>query len=156
MVYRDWLCSLSPVVMSYVHEISHKRRKEMNQQMIALYDLVQDIGKADFVAALELAAEQQMYGVEYLRAIVSLPPARVPCGSGPSAPEALALTGPPQPEVELFQYRGMGTLDGVATDRHWRIGRAWRRGGCDPDPIGDKLGPAPRVAARRQGQRPND
>src|SRR6266566_4616439 len=75
MVYRDWLCSLSPVVMSYVHEISHKRRKAMNQQMIALYELAQEIGKADFIAALELAAEQQMYGAEYLRAIVALPSA---------------------------------------------------------------------------------
>src|SRR2546429_689296 len=81
MVYRDWLCSLSPVVMSYVHEISHKRRKEMNQQMIALYDLVQEIGKADFVAALELAAEQQTYGAEYLRAIVAPPSPSVPATS---------------------------------------------------------------------------
>jgi transposase len=36
MVYRDGLCSLSPVVMSYVCEISHQRRAELNQQMIAL------------------------------------------------------------------------------------------------------------------------
>ncbi len=38
MVYRDWLCSLSPLATRYVHEISHKRRKEMNPQMIALYE----------------------------------------------------------------------------------------------------------------------
>jgi transposase len=100
MVYRDWLCSLSPVVMSYVHEISHKRRKEMKQQMIALYDLAQEIGKADFIAALELAAEQQMYGAEYLRAIVSIPSALVPTGSAQLSADALALSGPPQPEVE--------------------------------------------------------
>jgi hypothetical protein len=102
--------------MSYVHEISHKRRKEMNQQVIALYDLVQEIGKADFVAALELAAEQQMYGAEYLRAIVSLPPARVPTGSAPWAPDALALSGPPQLEVErdLAQYeRYVANREGV-------------------------------------------
>jgi transposase len=106
MVYRDWLCSLSPVVMSYVHEISHKRRKEMKQQMIALYDLAQEIGKADFIAALELAAEQQMYGAEYLRAIVSIPSELQPTGSAQIPPDALALSGPPQPEVErdLAQY----------------------------------------------------
>jgi transposase len=106
MVYRDWLCSLSPVVMSYVHEISHKRRKAMNQQMIALYDLAQEIGKADFVAALELAAEQQMYGAEYVRAIVSLPSSLVPAGSAHIPPDALALSAPSQPEVErnLGQY----------------------------------------------------
>jgi hypothetical protein len=45
------------------------RRSEMSQQMIALYDVAQEMGKADFVAALELAAEQQMYGAEYVRAI---------------------------------------------------------------------------------------
>jgi transposase len=106
MVYRDWLCSLSPVAMSYVHEISPKRRKEMHQQMIALYDLAQEIGKADFVAALELAAEQQMYGAEYLRAIVSMP--SVPQSTGPAQADSdvLTLVCPPQPEVErdLAQY----------------------------------------------------
>ena len=71
MVYRDWLCNLSPQVSSYVQELSYKRRAEMSQQMIALYDLAQEMGKPDFVAALELAAEQQTYGVEYVRAILS-------------------------------------------------------------------------------------
>jgi transposase len=60
MVYRDWLCDLAPAVSSYVRDLCHKRRAEMNAQMLALYELVQEIGKADFVAALELAAEQQM------------------------------------------------------------------------------------------------
>ena len=36
------------------------------------------MGTADFVAALELAAEQQMYGVEYIRAILALPTCLVP------------------------------------------------------------------------------
>lgn len=106
MVYRDWLCSLCPVVMNYVHEISHKRRKEMNPQIIALYDLAQKIGKADFVAALELATEQQMYGAEYLRAIVSIPSASALTQEAPISPEILAFACPPQPEVErdLAQY----------------------------------------------------
>jgi hypothetical protein len=103
MVYRDWLCSLSPVVRSYVSELCHKRRAEMNPQMIALYDLAQEIGKADFVAALELAAEQQMYGAEYLRAIVSLPSPAMCAGP---VPDGLTLLSPPQPAVErdLAQY----------------------------------------------------
>jgi hypothetical protein len=106
MVYRDWLCSLSPVVMTYVQEISHKRRAEMKPQLLALYDLAQEIGKADFVAALELAAEQQMYGAEYLRAIVALPSAAAPTGSAPITCDPLAFSGPSQPEVErdLAQY----------------------------------------------------
>ena len=106
MVYRDWLCSLSPVVMSYVQEISHKRRQEMNQQMLALYDLAQELGKADFVAALELAAEQQMYGAEYVRAIVSLPSGPASTQPARADPDGLTLVGPPQAEVErdLAQY----------------------------------------------------
>jgi hypothetical protein len=102
MVYRDWLCSLSPTVMSYVHEISHKRRSEMKPQIIALYDLAQEIGKADFLVALELAAEQQMYGAEYLRAIVTLPSVSTPQVTS----DSLDFSGPSQPEVErdLAQY----------------------------------------------------
>src|SRR5947207_120908 len=106
MVYRDWLCSLSPVVMSYVHEISHKRRSELQQQVIALYDLVQETGKADFIAALELAAEQQMYGAEYLRAILTMPWEPGPAASGQADLDALVRVSPPQSEVErdLAQY----------------------------------------------------
>jgi hypothetical protein len=100
MVYRDWLCSLSPVVMSYVHEISHKRRSEMKPPMIALYDLAQEMGKADFMVALELAAEQQMYGAEYIRAILALPAATAPNGSAQATGEPPAFSGPSQPEVE--------------------------------------------------------
>jgi transposase len=106
MVYRDWLCSLSPVVMSYVHEVSHKRRKEINAQMIALYDLAQEIGKADFVAALELAAEEHMYGAEYVRAIVSMPSAPGSSRPAQADPDLLTLVSPSQAEMErdLAQY----------------------------------------------------
>jgi transposase len=100
LVYRDWLCSLAPVVLTYVRELCHKRRAEMNTQMIALYDLAQEIGKADFVAALELAAEQQMYGAEYVRAIVTVPSARAPAQPAPAGTEALQLSVPAQHELE--------------------------------------------------------
>ena len=106
MVYRDWLCGLSPVVMSYVSELCHKRRAEMNPQMIALYDLAQEIGKADFVAALELAAEQHMYGAEYVRAIFTLPSVPALHPSAQAGTDAPLLSAPAQQEVEreLVQY----------------------------------------------------
>ena len=100
MVYRDWLCELAPVVNSYVQELCHKRRAEMNPQMIALYELAQEVGNADFVAALELAAEQQMYGAEYVRAIVSVPTASVPVSSAETNVMALLPSLPAQHEVE--------------------------------------------------------
>ncbi len=106
MVYRDWLCDLAPVVNTYVRELSHKRRAEMNPQMIALYEVAQQVGKADFVAALELAAEQQMYGAEYIRAIVSMPAASALTGTAEPRLETLLPAVPAQQEVErdLAQY----------------------------------------------------
>jgi hypothetical protein len=101
MVYRDWLCNLSPQVSSYVRELPCKRRAEMSQQMIALYDLAQEMGKPDFVAALELAAEQQTYGVEYVRAILSEITEAVP----KTAPqeESLQSLGRSVPEQQNIQ-----------------------------------------------------
>src|SRR5947209_7377919 len=99
MVYRDWLCELAPAVNVYVRELLHKRRAEMKEQMIALYELAQEVGNADFVAALELAAEQQMYGAEYVRAIVSVPTASVPPSSAQTNVSALRPSRPAQHEV---------------------------------------------------------
>ena len=106
MVYRDWLCDLAPVVNRYVQALCHKRRTEMNPQMIALYELAQETGNADFVAALELASEQQMYGAEYVRAIVSVPTASVPPSSAETNVMARLSSLPAQHEVErdLAQY----------------------------------------------------
>jgi hypothetical protein len=100
MVYRDWLCSLSPTVMRYVGELSHKRRGEMNAQMLALSDLAQESGKADFIAALELAAEQQMYGAEYVRSLLGLPASSAPHGAAGAGSTLLELPVPAQQEVE--------------------------------------------------------
>jgi transposase len=101
MVYRDWLCNLSPQVSSYVRELSYKRRAEMSQQMIALYDLAQEMGKPDFVAALELAAEQQTYGAEYIRAILSEITEAVPkIATQEESLQSLGRSAPEQENVE--------------------------------------------------------
>jgi transposase len=100
MVYRDWLCELAPAVNVYVRELCHKRRAEMKEQMIALYELAQEESLADFVAGLELAAEQQMYGAEYVRAIVTMPTASGPTGTTERPLNALLPSVPAQQEVE--------------------------------------------------------
>lgn len=92
MVYRDWLIGLSAVAEQYVAALCHKRRADMHPQMIALYDLAQEAGQADFLAALELAAEQQMYGAEYLRAILRADTPRALDSSPPNPLQALAPT----------------------------------------------------------------
>jgi hypothetical protein len=106
MVYRDWLCELAPVVSSYVRELCHKRRADMKEQLIALYELAQDHGSADFVTALELAAEQQMYGVEYVRAILARPTAPPPDESASVRVDQVLSCMPTQQDVErdLAQY----------------------------------------------------
>src|SRR6266852_391895 len=106
MVYRDWLCDLAPVVNTYVCTLCHKRRAEMKEQMIALYEVAQEVGTADFVAALEVASEQQMYGAEYVRAIVTIPTASAPPSAAETSVMALLPSLPAQHEVErdLAQY----------------------------------------------------
>ena len=78
----------------------------MKEQLIALYDLAQESGIADFVAALELAAEQQMYGVEYMRAILALPTSLTPDESAQVRVNRVLSSVPTQQEVErdLAQY----------------------------------------------------
>jgi transposase len=106
MVYRDWLCDLAPVVSSYVRTLCHKRRAEMKEQMLALYELAQEVGNADFVAALELATEQQMYGAEYVRAILAPPAPPTPDESAHVRVSQLLSCVPTQQDVErdLAQY----------------------------------------------------
>ena len=92
--------------MQYIAELSHKRRSELGEQMPALYELARENGTADFVAALELAAEQQMYGVEYVRVLLGLRSVSAPVSAAKTGAALLELPVPAQHEVErdLAQY----------------------------------------------------
>jgi transposase len=70
MVYRDWLVAQAPSIADYVAVICRKRRAEMTSQIIALYELVQRLGITEVRNALEAAAGRQLYGVEYVQAII--------------------------------------------------------------------------------------
>jgi hypothetical protein len=78
----------------------------MKEQLIALYELAQESGLADFVAALELAAEQQMYGVEYIRAILEPPVPPAPDEAAQERVNRVLACVPTQQSVErdLAQY----------------------------------------------------
>ena len=105
MVYRDWLIALSRSAAAYVSQVCRKRYGEMDTQICALYALAQELGQDMFLAAVELAAEQQTFGAEYVRA-VALQPQLHPLPHGcPALPLALAHV-PTQQEVEreLAQY----------------------------------------------------
>lgn len=100
VVYRDWLVALSPVVAAYIGRVCHKYYSQMESQILSLYALAREVGEADFVAAVMLAAEQEAIGVEYVSALVRLPHAQPVV----RLPEPLPLNGwleaPAQREVE--------------------------------------------------------
>ena len=106
MLYRDWLCGLSPEANSYLRELCHKRRAEMNHQITLLYTTAQATARADFVTALELAAEQQMYGAEYVQAILARPKRAAPSvwAGGTERGHWVGVPGPEEVERSLSQY----------------------------------------------------
>lgn len=73
MVYRDFLVSLSTAAADYISLLCRKRYAEMDSQISTLYGLAQQVGREAFLAALELAAEQQTVGAEYVSALVERP-----------------------------------------------------------------------------------
>jgi transposase len=100
MVYRDWLINLGPAAASYIAQLCRKRYAEMDAQITALYTLAQLAGRDEFMAALELAAEQQTFGAEYVRALLATPRPR-PAFRPPSVePPSLWRQVPPQRAVE--------------------------------------------------------
>jgi hypothetical protein len=119
MVYRDWLCGLGEAATLYVRDLCHKRRADMTQQITVLYETAQASRRADFLAALELAAEQQMYGAEYVQAILSLPRSGAPGESAHMDLGAFLPSVPTQQEVErdLAQYEYyVANRDSVGAD----------------------------------------
>jgi len=88
MVYRDWLVGLSVVAADYVSQVCRKRYAEMDAQMVALYQLAQQLGREAFLAALALAHAQQTFGAEYVQTLATK---RQPLDMLPSTPaEVLA------------------------------------------------------------------
>lgn len=106
MLYRDWLVALSPDVATYVSQVCRKYYDQMDDQIRRLYALARQVGEAEFMAAVELAAEQQAIGADYLSALVRTPAATrsaLPQAKG-SSPNTTPVTAwveaPPQVEVE--------------------------------------------------------
>lgn len=105
MAYRDWLVQLNPLAADYISQLCRKRYADMEPQMLALYQVAQQVGVAEFLAALELAHDQQTFGAAYVQAILAQPPLRRPARA--DLTERLPVVHHvPQPDVEraLAQY----------------------------------------------------
>jgi len=98
MVYRDWLLTLAPVVAEYVTLLCRKRYTEMDGQITALYQLVQELGAPAFAVAVAQALAQQAVGAEYVRALAPAGTAVLP--PHPASATPTRLVGPSQREVE--------------------------------------------------------
>jgi hypothetical protein len=104
MVYRDWLVSLGEPAADYVSSLCRRQRDRMTPEITALYELAQQVPVPDLLGALELAAEQHLYGVEYVRAILAPAHSGTPWRAAESRPRPAAGAGPPAVERDLAEY----------------------------------------------------
>jgi transposase len=74
MLYRAALLELGPGVASYIAELSHRQRARLGMEILGVYAAYQHHGAPALLAAMDQAARQGLYGVEYLSALLSPPP----------------------------------------------------------------------------------
>jgi transposase len=101
VLYRDWLVGLSPEVATYIGQVCHKYYEQMEAQILHLYALAREVGEVEFVAAVQLAAEQAAIGADYVNALLRTPQPLLRRGVllQPASHTAW-LEAPPQADVE--------------------------------------------------------
>ena len=67
---RQMLLDLDPLVEPYLTELVHRRPQTWQPDVEQIYQLYEQIGRADLLAAITLATEERCFGSEYLLAIV--------------------------------------------------------------------------------------
>ena len=71
---RQILLDLDPLVEPYLTELIHRRPQTWQPDIEQIYQLYEQIGRADLLAAIALATEERCFGSEYLQAIVQATP----------------------------------------------------------------------------------
>lgn len=66
---RQLLLDLDPLVEPYLTELVHRRPQSWQRDVEQIYQLYEQIGRADLIAAIALATEQRCFGGEYLMSI---------------------------------------------------------------------------------------
>jgi len=66
---RQLLLDLDPMVQPYLTELVHRRPLGWDSDVDHMYQLYEQMGRTDFLAALSLATEVRCFGSEYLLAI---------------------------------------------------------------------------------------
>jgi len=75
---RQILLDLDPLVEPYLTELVHRRPQTWQPDIDQIYQLYEQIGRADLLAAIALATEERCFGSEYLLAIVQSTPNHLP------------------------------------------------------------------------------
>jgi transposase len=98
MLYRQALLDLGEPAAAYVAELSHRRRDRLAAEVLALHRLFTEHGPAAFAQAIARLLAAQLFGHEYVSALLSPAPA----AEAPTpAPPSLVLDGvPPQAEID--------------------------------------------------------
>jgi len=73
MLYREELVELAPAVRTYVSVVCRRLRDQLAQQVLALHQLWQTHGTAGFVQAVDTLLSQQVFGAEYVGALLARP-----------------------------------------------------------------------------------
>lgn len=99
MLYRQALLDLGEVAYSYISDLSHRQHTRLAAEILGVYALFQQHGRAELLSAMELAAQANAFGADYLRALLDGP--APPNGTFPRSPTPLLLPGvPDQAAVE--------------------------------------------------------
>jgi transposase len=71
---RQILLDLDPLLEPYLTELVHRRPRTWEADIDCIYQLYEQIGRADLLAAIGLATEARCFGAEYLLAIAQTAP----------------------------------------------------------------------------------
>ena len=100
MLYRTALLELGPGVASYVAELSQRQRARLGVEILGVYAVYQQYGAAALQAAMVQAAGQNLYGVEYLRALLPAGADGTPPPGPASLPRLVLPDVPDQQQVD--------------------------------------------------------
>jgi transposase len=93
MLYRQALLDLGEVAYSYISDLSRRQHAHLAAEILGVDALFEQHGRADLLSAMELAAQANAFGAEYLRTLLTGPTQ----ATGPSlhTPAPLVLPGVP-------------------------------------------------------------
>ncbi len=100
MLYRAALLELGPSVANYIAELSQRQRARLGVEILGVYAAYHQHGAPTLLAAMDQAARQGLYGVEYLRALLPSGPGVSPSAVPASSPRLVLPDVPDQHQVD--------------------------------------------------------